>query len=81
MKTLYKTIGWAIVSGVIFMASALVHGCPWESALFATACATALKTPAYTVYEFVFERCWKKGGASSNTIEEFQCTSTEPVSV
>lgn len=79
MKTLYKTIGWAIVSGAIFMASALVHGCQWEAALFATACATVLKTPAYTVYEFVFEKIfWKKQRGSSNNTEGFQCP---PVSV
>lgn len=76
MKTLWKTIGWAIVSGCIFMSSALVHGCPWEAALFATLVATALKTPAYTIYEIVFEKTWKRG---SSQVEEFQCTENLPV--
>lgn len=53
-----KTIGWAVISAVIFFTSAFLSGAPLYSALIATLVATASKTPAYPMWEFAFEKLW-----------------------
>ncbi len=60
MKLFWKTMGWAAISGAIFFFSAIATSCPWQSAVFATFVAVVSKTPAYPVWEMVFERLWNK---------------------
>ena len=61
MKLVFKTMGWATISGVIFFISALANSCSLNAAIFATLIATASKTPAYPLWELVFERfIWRK---------------------
>ena len=47
MKLVLKTLGWAGISGVIFVLGAVYKGCPWEAALWGAGVATLFKTPAY----------------------------------
>lgn len=64
MKLFYKTLGWACISGIIFFVSAILNSCPWQGALTATIIATMSKTPAYPVWETIFESCWRKNRAA-----------------
>ena len=51
-----KTLGWALVSGVIFGVSGLLAGAEVAAVAKATAVAVSLKTPAYYLYEVVWCR-------------------------
>lgn len=64
MKLIIKTLGWAVISGSIFFVSALVNSCPLDAAIVATLVATLSKTPAYPIWEIIFDRLWnnKKNG-------------------
>lgn len=52
-KTLLKTTGWAIITTVVFVLSAMGSGATWEVALMASVVGTTIKTPLYFVYESV----------------------------
>lgn len=58
MKLLVKTFGWAILSGIIFLLSALVAGADFWPAWWATVIAVVCKTPAYAGYEWAFHKVW-----------------------
>lgn len=60
MKLIAKTTGWAVISGCVFFGMAIANSCPWQGALVATMGATLFKTPAYPIWEVVFEHIWGK---------------------
>lgn len=59
MRLTVKTLGWAVISGTIFFASAIVKGCPINAAIVAALIATGCKTPVYPLWEWAFEKLWE----------------------
>jgi len=68
IRLFVKTLGWAIISGIIFFLCAVYKECPWDVALFAALVASAAKTPAYPAWELVFNRIWRKQAKCSCSI-------------
>jgi len=54
MKLILKTLGWAVISGTIFVLGAVWKECPWEAAIAGAVVATLFKTPAYPLWEVAF---------------------------
>jgi hypothetical protein len=70
-----KTLGWALMSGLLFFFSGIV-GVGWEQCgamLFATLTCVALKTPVYWLYEHGWDWAFK-GRSRSCTCS---CTPTQ----
>jgi hypothetical protein len=54
-----KTMGWALISGILFLGSTLWAGAAWWPALVATLFCVAVKTPFYWLWEHAYD--WLAG--------------------
>jgi len=72
MKFAIKTFGWAVISGGIFLASAVLAGSPFRAALVATVVCVVTKTPFYALlYEWAFHRVWPHDQPKAEPLEHF----------
>lgn len=55
-----KTYAWAVVSGLVFLASGLAAGAELAPVLKATALAVALKSPVYAAFEVIWHRLFDR---------------------
>ena len=60
MKVVVKTVGWAVISGGIIFVGAIAGEAPVIAAVYSTFFAVVMKTPAYSIFEWSFERVWSR---------------------
>jgi uncharacterized membrane protein len=60
MKTVYKSLSWAVVSGIIIGTTAFIECGSLKTALVTALVASLLKTPFYSVHECMWNWDWKR---------------------
>lgn len=73
MRTLAKTIGWLIVSGLIIFVSNLASGVTWDVALIGAAIGKIGTTIAYFFYESGVEKYFPKKSETVSQVSQQNC--------
>lgn len=60
MKTFYKSLSWALVSGVIIGSSAYMESGSLRIAFMTALLASLLKTPFYSLHECLWNMDWRR---------------------